>query len=380
MNSIYVPAGGTQSGPSTVEPDVHRTLLVVLSLVAASPAAAQELRVVRIVDGVLAEGAAEARLGETSVLTVAELVRRGRARALRPLPAGARVRWLRIEPLLRHRDLAPPNEGVPLFSNSVLFGPEHGRWIGYDTIEVDTLPLAGPGVAVDGAVVRIDGVHPTDRARDVRAGAGTTFVAAEVTLPDGRVLRTPDATSVDRQGLTRDVMRVSFRTGDDYLGWLSSYFHVPFVFGSAGAPGRHQTDRYTGADCADVLVGALRASGRRDVRYTSVSGVDRYADSVGEVHALGRDGRVLDGDAAAAALRWGHDVRPGDLLAIDYTDDPDGDLPRAWDHIGVLVRDADADGLLGASDIVRHMGNDGLTDEPLSAQGSIRFRVWRWSR
>ena len=56
----------------------------------------------------------------------------------------------------------------------------------------------------------------------------------------------------------------------------------------------------------------------------------------------------------------------------------DAILPRAWDHIGTLVRDADGDGVLSARDVMRHMGFLGLADEPLSVHGHVRLRIYRW--
>jgi hypothetical protein len=34
--------------------------------------------------------------------------------------------------------------------------------------------------------------------------------------------------------------------------------------------------------------------------------------------------------------------------------------------------------VLGADDLVRHMGLRGLVDEPLARHGHVRLRIWRW--
>jgi hypothetical protein len=210
-----------------------------------------------------------------------------------------------------------------------------------------------------------------------RDGAGTLWLAADVTMPDGTVLRTPDHDDVDRLGLAPSVMRVSFRASDDFVGWLSTYFGVPNIFGST----RGQSERYVGADCADVLVGARRASGDRSLQYTSVTGIGRYAEAVTPALRMGADGAIVEDtdEAPPTVLRWGRDVEPGDLFAIDYAD-PDSRLPRAWDHIGALGRDADGDGVLSAGDTLRHMAPSGLVDSPIDSQAPMRFRVWRWRR
>ena len=177
-------------------------------------------------------------------------------------------------------------------------------------------------------------------------------------------------------------MRVSFRTGDDYLGWLSTYFNVPNVFGSAGpSDARHQTERYVGADCADVLVGALRAAGHTEASYTSISGLDRLAEPVSAVLSMDAMGTVRDAAGEPHALRWGEDIAPGDLLVIDYSDDPDRKLPRSWDHLGALVEDRGEHGpdrVLDGNDLLRHVTALGLGDRPLRGQAPMRLRIWRW--
>lgn len=307
----------------------------------------------------------QARVGEPVTLGVAAYAR-GRRVAL---PDGATVRWRRVLPRTEHRDFPSLNPGLSSFSNAVLFGPRHGRWIGYDRLEYEAAPVAEQGPTLT-----------LRRAGDDHEGAGSAWYAADVTLPDGTIVRTPNEATVDALGLSPSVMRVSFRSGDDYLGWLSTYFHVASVFGSNGSSdATHQTDRYTGADCADVLIGALRASGLRAVRYTSVAGIHEYAAARSGVLRVEADGGVRD-ERGPVALRWGSDVLPGDLVAIDYADDADHSLPRAWDHIGALVADTNGDGVLDGGDTLRHEGSHGLVDTPLRHAGAMRVALWRWRR
>jgi hypothetical protein len=293
-------------------------------------------------------------------------------RPVSPLPEGTTVRWTRVEPRLEHTGTPAPNPGIPSFSNAVLTGPHHGEWLGFDTLEYDTIALTASGsIAIDGRTVHVSAAHPTNAEQDVNGGAGSIWIAATVTLPDGRTLRTPDGASVDHYGLTRDVMRVSFRASDDYLGWLGTYFNVPNLFGSSGGHGDFQPDRYVGADCADVLVAGRRAMGQR-FAYSSVAGIATYATPISDAFEQTTSGESI-------TLRWGEDIEPGDLVTIGYENPgDDAELPRAWDHIGALVRDADGDGVLSLGDIVRHMSFDGLSDDPLSRHGHVRLRVYRW--
>jgi hypothetical protein len=171
----------------------------------------------------------------------------------------------------------------------------------------------------------------------------------------GATWSTPGADDAPDGMIAPRVFRYSFRAGDDFLGWLTSYFNVPYLFGSAGKGARNQAERYLGADCADVLVAALRKSGRA-LDYASVTEL---------VDALPR-----------AAGR----VRPGDLYALDYVGYDD--LPRAWDHIVALVEDRGPDGRPdgkpGPEDLVADSGNaEGLKVAPLADQGAVRITVLR---
>jgi hypothetical protein len=342
-------------------------LAIALLVCCALPGSARAETSVRVV-AYGGAAVAHARAGEEVGVRV---VMRARGRLV-ALPPEARIRWLRVVPHMQHRDTPPPNDGIAQYSNSVLFGPDHGRWIGLDAVEYESVPLeASERVSIDGSEAVVRG------SPNRRDGAGTLWLAADVTMPDGTVLRTPDHDDVDRLGLAPSVMRVSFRASDDFVGWLSTYFGVPNIFGST----RGQSERYVGADCADVLVGARRASGDRSLQYTSVTGIGRYAEAVTPALRMGADGAIVEDtdEAPPTVLRWGRDVEPGDLFAIDYAD-PDSRLPRAWDHIGALGRDADGDGVLSAGDTLRHMAPSGLVDSPIDSQAPMRFRVWRWRR
>lgn len=335
-----------------------------------------DLRIVRL-DGAARRGI-DARLGETVRLGV---------RSRRALPEGTRVTWLRIVPRLRHTHTPPPNEGDPTFSNAVLTGPNHGKWLGFDTLEYQTTPLvADSHVSIDGGEVELRGTPIPARRGHVPTvsidGVGTMWIAARATLPDGRVYSTLDGDDTDRLGLRRGrhaPMRVSFRSGDDFVGWLSAFFDVPFVFGSTP----QQVERFLGVDCADVMVAARRRQVRRDLDYTSVNGISELAREVSEVVLIGSDGIVRHPDGSEARLRYGEDIRVGDMVAIDYATAAEA-LPRPWDHIGALLEDSGPDGrpdgILGGDDVLRHMGNRGLTDEALREHGSIRARIWRWRR
>jgi hypothetical protein len=195
-----------------------------------------------------------------------------------------------------------------------------------------------------------------------------------------RTLASPGAEAVDGFGIQDRVHRVSVRRDDSTIGWLTSFFLVPEVFGSAGPGANHQTERRVGADCADVLVGARRAQGFRNVAYTNVLGLPRYATPVAALAELDAEGRVVAGTRPAG-------VRAGDIVRIDYAGEYAGLTARSWDHVALLYEDRSdpdgpahgaADGLLDRFDLVVHMGHPRLVVEPLGEQLPAKVDVLRW--
>lgn len=276
------------------------------------------------------------------------------------------VAWRRVEPRMQHETTPAPNPSIPIYSNAVVFGPHHGKWIGFDRLEYFETPLPDHGTRLV-----VAGAAPTTlaTAREVAWTAlGTMRLAATVTL-GGELASTRGANDAPEGQIDDRVFRYTYRQGDDFVGWLTSYFNVPYLFGSAGKGARAQAERYVGADCADVLVAALRRTGRRDLEYTSVEGL------VGSMERVA--GPVRLADPSAPKLR---DVRPGDLLALDYVGV--AELPRAYDHIVAFIEDRGpgglADGVLGPEDFVADSGDAlGLKFGPLSDQGDVRVTVLR---
>jgi len=304
--------------------------------------------------------------------------RRVPGRRLKPLAAlgSSRVHWWRVEPFQHHFAIPPPNQGNPAYSNCVLFGPRHGRWLGWDTIEYHEsfLTMSGSSVVVRRA-------EPTDPRLLRNRGLGTMRYKVVVELADGGVLTSPGAHTQVRGGISAAVLRVSFSSGDDLVGRLHSFFNVPNVFGSAGKGRTHQTEQHQGADCADVIVGALRKAGA-DVPYTSATGLLRHARPVTGRLLLDDDGlfvRAEDGSLERVSLRWGEDVERGDLVLIDYGEAaPTG---RFWDHVGVLAGDAGEQGVVDPEDLLLHVGYlYGLEEEELGSQGPAVVQLARWRR
>lgn len=358
-----------------------------LVLVLAGTAYADKVVVVgRVGDGVWTDAPSEARSDQKVELAavvvtskgavlapdgVAEVRIAGDKRKTKPMPEGTTVRWSTVQPHGFRTQKAKNGATSEFYSNVSTEPRSFGKWLGYDTIEYfetvvrdagATAPIAGE---VKGEI-------------DTK-GLGTIRYKAEV-IADGKTLASPGAESVNDYGITADVHRVSIRMSDDFLGWLSAYQLVPEVFGSAGSGRGHQTDRFTGADCADVLVGALRRSGRTDLDYTNVAGLPAYTTVVAKPVKLDDHGmpeKEIGG------------VKPGDLIRIDYAGELAHDNGRDWDHVAALWEDRSdpdgpqhggPDGKLDGWDLVIHMGHPRLVIEPLANQSPATIDVLRWRR
>lgn len=360
------------------------TLATLLWIAAAH--AAPAVVFTQIDDGPVQATHAEARQGQTVTLYAAVRHKgqwyadapslRVKRRQIVPRPLSdlgvTGVEWRLIEPRQHHQQTPPPNPGNPAYSNSVLFGPKHGRWLGYDTLEYTAIPLPQAQ-----SQLQIKRATPSDRHLLRNKGLGTVRYAVTLRAAT-QAWQSPGVEAQGQGGIRETVRRVSYRSGDDAVGWLTSFYNVPNVFGSAGKGRAHQTERHQGADCADVLTGAFRKAGVR-VPYTSVSGLYRHAKVITPKLISNSDGLFTyqDGEPGEPVrLRFGVDVKPGDLVVIDYafllvT-------KRSWDHVGMIGADRGEIGVWDRADGLLHMGYlYGLEHTPLSAQGPAVIQVLR---
>lgn len=391
--------------------------LIVLSWLLALAAPAQAQRAELVVDKLVIvgrtdasapwrDGPTEARLDQAPELAVVALGHEGKQavviadEALAPLVLGGRAvaatkrrtwaaagepraEWSLVEPH-GFRTTAAVNGATSNYYSNVSTEPSSfGKWLGYDRIEYFETPIAGPAGAASRRLSALRAGTDERTALDEKRELGTERLGTlryrvRVTWPGGRSLETPGASATDTYGILPSVHRVSIRGGDDFLGYLGAYLLVPEVFGSAGGGAQHQTERWTGADCADVMVGALRKSGRRDVPYTNVASLPELATLVEPAVELDGEGRP-----PAPLTR----ARVGDLIRIDYGGALVGHTPRAWDHVAAWWQDRSdpagphrggADGSLDGFDLVIHMGHPRLVIEPLSAQAPATIDVLRW--
>jgi hypothetical protein len=330
---------------------------------------------------VVAVGQGKRRRYTTAAPSLVVHGRRVPAARLRPPDGELQFAWSLVEPYPHHVSLLPPNPGNPAYSNAQLFGPNHGRWLGYDTIEYHETLLPDERAA---AMV-VTSVAPTDAHVNVHGGLGTMRYKVSVSGPVPEApnatftAASPGAEAREGHGIARRVMRVSFRRGDDIPGLLTAYFNVPNVFGSGGSGEKHQTELFQGADCADVIIGALRAVGVR-LPYSSVTGLFKHATAVTPKLLLEETGlrAFADGKPGESMhLAFGTDVQRGDIMLIDYLN-AEG-LPRTWDHVAIVSTDAGKPGEFDPQDLVMHMGYlYGLTEARAESEEPAVVQFLRW--
>lgn len=299
----------------------------------------------------------------------------GRKQKTSPLAelGGVRVQWSSVEPH-GFREATAANGATSEFYSNVSTEPgTFGKWLGYDHIDYFER-IVQPWSATARIAAEVTSGEPD--AQQV-PGLGTVRFKVELQTPSGAALASAGAEATDTYGLTRAVHRVSIRKGDDFLGQLSAYLLVPEVFGSAGGGRDHQTERFTGADCADVMVGAWRRTGR-GVPYTNVAGLPSFAKLVSSSTEIDDRGTPITPITG---------VQPGDLIRIDYGGTMKNHTPRAFDHVAALWEDRSdpagpfqgaADGRLDGFDLVIHMGHPRLVIEPLARQAPATIDVLRW--
>lgn len=269
---------------------------------------------------------------------------KGQGVKLRVRPAeGGEISWYRIAPKtakLYHNAEWPWNPGAYKwlgFEKIDYAACEIESWRGAREVSFDRVPITNGLCGGEGHL----SVHD-------RSDVGSFWFQAVVQSATGTISKTPGADSVGEQGLSPKVFRVSFREGAGYLGYLTSFFNVPGLFGSTV----YQSENYIGIDCADVLMAAHALwKGKKMTVNESVRSL------VAKFPAKSRFD-LMDGNPNRS-IAWGKEIQPGDLIAVKY------DGANFHQHIGALYRDANDNGRLDGEDLVIHAGPDPLRVSPL---------------
>jgi hypothetical protein len=166
-----------------------------------------------------------------------------------------------------------------------------------------------------------------------------SFWYQAVVRQGGKIYRSYGIEDRDKRGLAPKVFRISVRGSEGYIGYLTSFFNVPGLFGSIP----YQSHNYIGVDCADVLVAAYckwkHLSLRKNHCVASlVGGLPKAAEL-----------DIKDGKPGKR-VRWGKQIKAGCLIAVRY------DGARSYQHIGALTGDTNRNGILDRDDMVLHCG------------------------
>jgi len=166
---------------------------------------------------------------------------------------------------------------------------------------------------------------------------------------DWKIKRSPVIEDSDKKGLSPQVFRLSVRNGKGYLGYLTTFFNVPGVFGSIPA----QSHNYIGVDCCDALIAAYGVwTGKKFTKDYSVAMLVSKLPKVAECDIVnGKPNRRLE---------WGKTMRSGQFIAVRAPG------ARQYWHIGALYSDSDQDGALSEKDTVLHAGPTPLHYSTLS--------------
>jgi len=154
--------------------------------------------------------------------------------------------------------------------------------------------------------------HPSKSELDVNNGLGTMRYKLEVTH-NKKKFSTSGINYVDVEGITKEVHRISFRKDDSFLGWITAAFNWPYIYGSAGKGKDHQSERYIGADCADLLTWASRKTGS-NIPYSNARGLMENT----KILIKDNDVENIDGVfySKGVPISFGKNIQPGDLLFV----------------------------------------------------------------
>jgi len=177
-----------------------------------------------------------------------------------------------------------------------------------------------------------------NRSRFYHEDVGSFWFQVEVEKA-GKIQKSAGIENVTEKGLSPTVFRVSIRESDDFMGYLTSFFNVPAIFGSV----TYQSNHYIGVDCADVLVAAHSKWKAKSMKNNY--NVAMLVDKLIRKHSI----EISEGNPNQK-LAWGKEVNRGDFIAVKYQG------ARQYQHIGALYSDANENGILDGEDLVIHAG------------------------
>ena len=315
------------------------------------PAARGKVVAVHIVaqvgDAAASERPAYARRDQPVTLYAAIEVEDGKRTIYSDAPAlELRGKRITAEPLARAPRIALAWNRIEPTEANISNGD--GPTFHFETIEYRATAIDG---SANRASIAAD-VRPT-LITDHGDGVGTMRFQLAVTQGD-RTLTTP---GIDARrgkgsgGLTDAVTRVSIRTDDSYLGYLTEMYGQPYIWASAGlSQTSHQSERLEGSDCADFVVYGARRMGA-NVPYMWTGALPQVTKLLAPGGTRGEDGVYRDGRGTPLPF-----TRAGDIVLF----------PR---HVGVLTEDRGQAGILDDQDLMMHTLFDSPKQQAIADSG-----------
>src|SRR3989344_4883399 len=215
--------------------------------------------------------------------------------------------------------------------------------------------------------------RPSDKRIDLFKGLGTMRFKINIKY-NNSTYSTTGKESVDEFGIKKNVHRISFRKDDTEIGWAYAWCNLPYQWGSRSINDQlpaeqHQTERFIAQDCADLIVGAARFSGKNNLNYTWSNGLESKSNIAAEIECVDENLNFLNKDGKI--IRYGNkrnEVGIGDKLLG----------PR---HVGILARDSGPrgkpDGILNAYDIMFHTLFDYPQEVYLGEHPPLKILRWK---
>ena len=172
---------------------------------------------------------------------------------------------------------------------------------------------------------------------------GSFWFESEATLKNGKVVKSMGIRNVEQKGLSPKVFRVSYMRDKSYIGYLTTFFNVPGIFGSMP----YQSRNYIGVDCADVLVATSTVMNhqKNEKNYNVMMLVDTLKTK--------KKFKIVNGNPTTK-LKWGKAFKKGDFIAVKYSEN------GRYAHIGMLFADENGNGVLDKNDSIINAGPNAL--------------------
>jgi len=180
---------------------------------------------------------------------------------------------------------------------------------------------------------------------------GSFWFEVEATLENGTKVKSKGLKNMTYRGLSTKVFRVSYMLSDDYIGYLTTFFNVPGIFGSIA----YQSKNYIGVDCADVLMATSAVMNKKKLKDYNVAML---------VAKLKKEATLtITNGNPNKRLQWNQDFQRGDFIAVKYNKN------GRYAHIGMLYKDENNNGILDKKDTIINAGPTALRITTLEEGG-----------